>query len=88
MSKKKHLFANVGRLLLITFAVLYVFTGTTLPQGISSKLTLQNAPLTIAKTNNMTQTINNVPSKLAGVFEFKIKWHAKALIPNTFNQLK
>jgi hypothetical protein len=80
------LFVAVKRTTVAMFAVLWVFSGVALAQGIN--LTLQDGPLTILKGNSVTKRINGIPQNTPGLIHLRIKWHAMTFIPNTFNKLK
>lgn len=50
-------------------------------------LDMQGTTLTLGRGNTQERTISGV-GNADGVMVLKMKWHAVALIPNTFNQLK
>jgi hypothetical protein len=65
---------------------LFVFRAVAFAKEVT--LTLQDAPLTIAKGNSVTKKINGIPAGTPGSISLQIKWHAMTLVPNTFEKLK
>lgn len=71
---------------LTVIAVVGVLAGTALAG--KTKLTLQDAPLTILKDTTTTKKINGIPDDVAGRIDLRIKWHVMTFIPNVFNKLR
>lgn len=72
----------------ITVFALIVYCGgsrTSSAQGII--LNLEDAPLSVPKNYSKTKRIVGVPTNAPGILSLTVKWHAKSLIPNTFNKL-
>ncbi len=77
--------ANRIGLILFIFSVLFIF-----PRAASATnivLNLENAPLKIDRNRSVVKRIIGIPKNAPGKLELTMKWHAKSLIPNTFNKL-
>jgi hypothetical protein len=86
--KTLNLLFQTLRDLAAVLCVVLVYAGVGTARDVTSKVTLNNAPLSINKSNTATATLNGLLSGMSGSIRIKIKWHAKSLIPNTFNRLK
>ncbi len=78
--------AKMAGMVLSVMAVLGVFDETALAG--KTKLTLQDAPLTILKDTTTTKKINGIANNTPGRIDIRIKWHVMTFIPNVFNKLK
>lgn len=77
--------ANATGTFFVLFVSLCIFAGAASAQEII--LNLEDAPLTVSKNSSKTKRLVGIPNNAPGYLSLEVKWHAKSLIPNTFNKL-
>lgn len=70
-----------------TLFALVVLCGSSRTAAQEIILNLEDAPLTVSKNSSKTKRLVGIANNAPGYLQVRMKWHAKSLIPNTFNKL-